>query len=124
MVHPCHVTGKAVCCKILDERGVQMLTIKDLLVKHLEYTFVEGWQPSLWMAVQGLTAEQAAWKSSPERHSIWQIIRHVLLWKRSVLQAWAGDLPSSAVLSEADWKEVSGTRAEWEADLFSTLGHP
>lgn len=94
-----------------------MLTIKDLLVKHLEYTFVAGWQPPLWVSVQGLTAEQAAWKPSPERHSIWQIVRHVMLWKRSVLQAWAGDLPSSAELSEADWKEVSGTQAEWEADL-------
>jgi hypothetical protein len=71
--------------------GGLMLTIQDLLVNQLEYTFEkEGWQPPLWLAVQGLTAEQAAWKPSPERHSIWQIVRHVVCWKRGVLQEWAG----------------------------------
>ncbi len=97
--------------------GMQMLTIKDLLVKHLEYTFVEGWQPPLWVSVQGLTAEQAAWKPSPERHSIWMIVRHLTLWKRGVINAWDGNPPDERQLSASDWKEVSGTQAEWEADL-------
>lgn len=95
-----------------------MLTMKDLLVTHLEYSFEkEGWQPPLWMAVQGLTAEQGAWKPSPERHSIWQIVRHVVWWKRGVLKAWAGDPPSNETLVEEDWKEVKGTQAEWVADV-------
>ncbi len=99
-----------------------MLTMKDLLVKHLEYTFVKGWQPPLWASVQGLTAEQAAWKPSPERHSIWMIVRHLLLWKRGVLNAWEGNLPDEGQLSASDWKEGSGTQAEWEADLAALLG--
>jgi DinB superfamily len=60
------------------------VTPKDLLLNHLEYTFQrEAWQPSLAMAVQGLTAAQVSWKPGPDRHSIWQIVRHVTHWTRA-----------------------------------------
>ena len=94
-----------------------MPTVKDLLLEHLEYTFTkEGWQPPLAHAVGGLTAEQVAWKPDPERHSIWQIVRHVLHWKRGVLQAWDGDPPDYEAMSVADWGEADGDQAAWEAD--------
>jgi uncharacterized damage-inducible protein DinB len=94
-----------------------MYTVKDLLLEHLEYTFKkEGWQPPLSHAVAGLTAQQAAWKPGPERHSIWQIVRHVVHWKRGVLRAWDGDPPDYDAMSAADWREAGGDQAAWEAD--------
>lgn len=95
-----------------------MPTAKEMLLEHLTYTFEkEGWQPPLAHAVAGLTAAQAAWKPDPERHSIWQIVRHVLLWKRGVLRAWAGDPPDFEQIVASDWKDVSGDQAAWDADV-------
>jgi len=69
------------------------MTVKELVLDHLTYTFdKEAWQPPLGKVVQGLNAQQAAWRPAPERHSIWQIVRHVTHWKKSVLQAWDGKI--------------------------------
>lgn len=104
-----------------------MVTMKDLLLHHLEYTFEkEAWQPSLVMAVQGLTAKQAAWAPGPERHSAWQMVRHITLWKRATLDAWDGSKPLvvegtptayAGEVERADWPAVSGDDATWQADL-------
>jgi uncharacterized damage-inducible protein DinB len=96
------------------------MTAKDLLLDHLDVTFErETWQPPLGMAVQGLTAAQAAWKPSPERHSIWQIVRHVILWKQGVLDAWDGKTRDEKELERQDWQEVSGNDEAWQADLWT-----
>jgi uncharacterized damage-inducible protein DinB len=95
-----------------------MLTVKDLLLDHLEQTYKhEGWYPPLGMAVKGLTAGQAAWKPSPERHSIWQIVRHVIRWKRGALQSWAGDPPDYEMMTRGDWQEVNGDQVAWDLDV-------
>jgi hypothetical protein len=103
------------------------MTPKELLLNHLDHTFEkEAWQPSLAMAVQGLTASQAAWKPAPNRHSIWQIVRHVTHWKRATLDAWEGTRPlfSGRTMTErfnevvrTDWPDASGTDEDWEADV-------
>jgi len=103
------------------------MTPKDLLLNHLEYTFQrEAWQPSLAMAVQGLTATQASWKPGPDRHSIWQIVRHVIHWKRATLEAWHGIQPlfqgrevtaRFKEIMRTDWQDASGNDAEWQADV-------
>jgi uncharacterized damage-inducible protein DinB len=95
-----------------------MVTVKDLLSAQLEETFrKEGWYPPLATAVSGLTAEQAAWKPAPERHSIWQIVRHLIRWKRGVLQALAGEPPDFERITAEDWQDASGDQAAWEADV-------
>ncbi|HEU5298448.1 MAG TPA: DinB family protein [bacterium] len=100
------------------------LTIKQLVEDHVHTTLYEEdwqWQPSLSQALEGLTAAQASWKPSPQRHSIWQIVRHLILWKRGVMQAWDGSPPDGAKLEELDWHEVSGTDAEWNRDRQALL---
>ena len=103
------------------------MTVKDVLLHHLEYTFEkEAWQPSLAMALEGLTAKQAAWKPAPERHSIWQIVRHVAHWKQATLGAWDGTRPLFSPESgdtdyyreaeRTDWRDVSGDEAAWWRD--------
>jgi hypothetical protein len=94
------------------------MTLKDLVIDHLEYTFErETWQPPLAEAVDGLTAAQAAWKPAPARHSIWQIVRHVTLWKQSVLDGLAGRPADADVLERMDWQEVAGDDAAWRQDV-------
>ena len=103
------------------------MTPKDLLLNHLDYTFEkEAWQPSLAMAVRGLTAAQAAWRPDPSRHSIWQIVRHVTHWKRATLAAWEGTHPLFVgrdatdrfhEVMRTDWHDASGTDGDWEADV-------
>lgn len=103
------------------------ITPKDLLLNHLDYTFEkEAWQPSLAMAVQGLTAAQAAWRPGPNRHSIWQIVRHVARWKQVTLEAWRGSQPLFSgqgaterfnEVMRTDWSEASRTDADWRADV-------
>lgn len=95
------------------------LTLKELVVDHVHTTLEPEewqWQPPLGGAIAGLTAAQAAWKPTPARHSIWQIVRHLILWKRAVLQAWDGDPPDGDEIDAADWQEVAGGEAEWERD--------
>ncbi len=94
------------------------MTLRDLVLDHLDHTFEkEAWQPSLAMAVEGITARQAAWKPAPQRHSIWQIVRHVTLWKDGVLAALEGDLAEEQALEKMDWQEVSGDDVAWQADV-------
>ena len=98
------------------------MTTRDLMLRQWEYTIEEtDWHPPLAEAVGGLTAAQAAWKPAPERHSIWQIVRHITHWKQSVLDRWQGGSPDSDGLNAADWKEVSGDQTAWEADVRRLL---
>lgn len=107
-----------------------MVTVRNILLTHLEYTFEkEAWQPPLFRALEGVSVSQAAWKPSPDRHSIWQITRHVLLWKRATLEAWDGSkpldrggpdgssTPQALDLEASDWQDVTGDDGAWRADV-------
>ena len=100
------------------------LTLKELVVDHVHTTLYDEdwqWQPPLGGALRGLTAAEAAWKPAPARHSIWQIVRHLILWKRGVLQAWDGSPPDGAQLAAGDWQEVAGGDADWDRDRRTLL---
>lgn len=100
------------------------LSLQELVVDHIHTTLYEEdwqWQPSLSKAIEGLTAAQATWKPGPERHSIWQIVRHLILWKRAVLEAWNGNPPEGEELGAKDWQDVSGTDAAWQRDRQTLL---
>jgi hypothetical protein len=94
------------------------VTIKDLLLAHLKTTFEHSaGQPSVSEAIAGLTASQAAWKPSPERHSIWQIVRHLTRWKEACYEDWQGRTPDYAAIDKGDWASVSGDDTAWQADV-------
>jgi uncharacterized damage-inducible protein DinB len=67
-------------------------------------TFFSGenfWQPSLCELIEPLTFEQALWKPSPERHSIWELLRHINFWKEYVIASGHGsELPDT---KSGDW---------------------
>lgn len=50
----------------------------------------ESWDQGIWItpwskAINGLTPAQAAWSPAPGRHSIWQNINHVSIWREYTL---------------------------------------
>ncbi len=99
------------------------LSLKELVVDHVHTTLYDEevqWQPPLSGALLGLTAAEAGWRPAPARHSIWQIVRHLIHWKRGVLQAWDGD-PPGAELAAGDWQEVAGSDADWDRDRQTLL---
>ena len=101
-----------------------VLTLKELVVDHVHTTLYDEevqWQPPLSGALRGLTAAEASWKPAPERQSIGQIVRHLILWKRGVLDAWDGDPPGGEQLAASDWHEVTGSEADWERDRRTLL---
>jgi hypothetical protein len=116
--------------------GEPRVSLNALVVDHIHTTLEDEewqWQPPLRGALRGLTAAEAAWKPSPERHSIWQIVRHLILWKRGVLDAWDGDPPDGRRLEAADWHDAPGRRSagpspapegadeEWDRDRRTLL---
>jgi len=101
-----------------------VISVKDLVTDQLETTLVkQAWQaqPSLSEALAGVTAVEAAWKPAPGRHAIWQIVRHLILWKRGIMQALDGDPPDRAALEQTDWQETSGDERAWQADVDTLL---
>jgi hypothetical protein len=51
----------------------------------------DAWTEGLWTAawsksVEDLTPQQAAWKPAPGRHSIWQIVAHMVFWREDALE--------------------------------------
>ena len=89
-----------------------------LLVELLDQAFdLKAWHgPNLRGAIRRLTAEQAAWRPRPGRHSIAEIVVHCAYWKYAVRRKLRGDarggfrvkgsnwFPQSDDLSERDWK--------------------
>lgn len=105
-------------------RGSGHVGLNEVVVNHIHTTLEDEewqWQPPLRGALRGVTAAEAAWKPSPERHSIWQIVRHLTLWKRGVLDAWNGTPPDGEQLAAADWREARGADAEWDRDRRELL---
>lgn len=99
------------------------MTIKDVVLRQWT-TAVENdstWHVPLVNALRGLTAAQAASKPAPERHSIWQIVRHLTDWKHAVIERWRGGSPDLDAVAAADWREVSGDEPAWQADVQALL---
>jgi len=97
-----------------------MTTVKAVVTDLLETTlFRQSWQafPSLTEALEGVDAAGAAWKPGPQRHSIRQIVRHLILWKRGLLDALDGHPPERTDLEQSDWGEPAGDEAAWRADV-------
>lgn len=90
------------------------------LIKAMEKAFQKDkgfWADSLLDAIDGLTAEQAAWKPRQQgTRSIWEIVRHVAFWKNAIVRnlerkPWADvsehkGWPPVTEASEAAWAET------------------
>src|SRR2546425_13103024 len=101
------------------------MTAKELLLYLLEYTYEkEGSYPPLPVALGGLTPVQASWKPTQERHSIWQIVRHMAHWMEAVLQALEDQPQVYEDLQRSDWRAPSGGERGRQGDVGGAFaGH-
>lgn len=80
-----------------------------------------AWQSGLWAApwsraLEGLTAQQAAWKPGPQRHSVWQSVYHLLFWRDVTLRQTRGEpRPDDAETERRNWEEPTDmSPAAWQ----------
>lgn len=74
------------------------------------------WHGALWTHVARLTVTQALWRPAPQRHCIWEIVRHIIFWRQWLVEHAAGKrIPN--------WKELNWTlpqrtnTASWRTEL-------
>ncbi len=92
------------------------------LLKAMELAFQKKkglWAHSMLDALEGLTAEQAAWKPRKKgAHSIWEIVHHATYWKDFLVQRLEG---STAKFSDEESWTVSETGEEAWAKAIARL---
>jgi uncharacterized damage-inducible protein DinB len=101
---------------------------KDIFLKQLRACHNKnGWFVSLHSAVNGLTAEQALWKSIESTNSIWEIVNHLIFYNRRYLHRFKETpLPQTEVnsnkatfnnLNDEDWQStiinINTIMSEW-----------
>jgi uncharacterized damage-inducible protein DinB len=76
----------------------------------------DAWHgPSLSEVLEGVTAAQAAAKPINSAHSIWELVLHVAIWQRHILdRIERGGM--AQVPDELDWPKVTATsESAWDA---------
>lgn len=68
--------------------------------------------------LRGVGAEQAAWRPSPERHSIWGLTLHLAYWKYAVRRLLENAPKGGFPRSPSNWPNVPDAEDEksWKAD--------
>jgi hypothetical protein len=75
--------------------------------------------PNLRGTLRGIDARRAAWRPSPGRHSIWELVLHAAYWKYAVRRRLSGEKRGSFALPGSNWfgRRGAATEAAWRADL-------
>ncbi len=75
--------------------------------------------PNLRGTIRGLSAEEAAWRPGPGRHSVWELVVHAAYWKYAVRRRLTGDKRGSFALEGSNWfaRPDAGDEAAWAADV-------
>jgi len=78
----------------------------------------DAWETGLWAAawskvLADLTPQQAAWKPGPDRHSIWQIVAHMVFWRENELRRMAsGQAPTDDEIQRLNFPAIQDVTAE------------
>lgn len=93
----------------------------ELLLRTIDEGFdTKAWHgPNLRGSVRGVTAEQAAWRPGPGRHSIWELVVHAAYWKYAVRRRLTGVKRGSFTLAGSNWfgRPDEANAAAWQADV-------
>jgi hypothetical protein len=77
--------------------------------------------PNLRQSLKGISAKQAAWRSAPGRHNIWELALHAAYWKYAVRRRIEGGKRGSFLLKGSNFfprpEKGTATEAAWRADL-------
>jgi DinB superfamily len=84
-----------VLCTILARAQDSTRTdIKSILLNLLETTHKKkDWFVPVDVALEGVTAEQAAWTDGSGNHSIGQLTHHLIFWNERLLTSFKGNTP-------------------------------
>ncbi len=99
------------------------IDVKKTVLATMHYGFDETiWHASLESSLEGVTVEQAAWRPAEGKNNIWELVRHITLWKRGLLDNWEAESAHEAFqdLSSEDWLPVPKD-AVWEDDRKKLL---
>ena len=68
--------------------------------------------------LRGVDANQAVWKPSPKRNSIWNLVLHMAYWKYTIIRKLNSDYPQGFDRSPSDFPAVPDDPLEksWEED--------
>jgi hypothetical protein len=89
--------------------------MKELVLTQLkESIFDGGWHgPSLVDVIRGIDVVTALSRPLEDRHSIWEIVQHVIYWIDRVNDVLNG-LEHPPMGDPEDWKPVSGESGTWD----------
>jgi len=90
---------------------------RETMLRLWDASWSEGRGVPPWArAVGGLTAEQAAWRPGPGRHSIWQNVNHVSIWREYVAARVLGrpGLTRDEVYARNFEEPQEATAAAWQ----------
>lgn len=104
----------------------------------LRKLWIDWWEGDIWIApwsgaLEGVTAEQAARQPQPGRHSIWQLVTHVVFWRTITFERMAGmpgptderinaeQFAQPARVDEASWREAKASLRETHERIVSLL---
>ena len=76
--------------------------------------------PNLRGTLRGVTAEEAAWRPGPRRHSVWELCIHAAYWKYAVRRLLTGERRGSFPFPGSNWftrPEGAASAAAWRKDL-------
>jgi uncharacterized damage-inducible protein DinB len=89
---------------------------KDILIEQFTACYDENnWFVSLKTVLDGVTADQAAWKPAGADNTIWEEVNHLIFWNERWLQRYRGEL------NEPQDVENKGTFKSDETDWQKTL---
>jgi hypothetical protein len=78
-----------------DNKDQKPTTLRGILLEQLQTTHnKQDWFVSGKTAMDGLTAEQAAWKDSAGNHSVGQLVYHLVFWNKQSLAKFKGEQPA------------------------------
>ena len=103
--------------------------------------WAEAWESGLWAAswkesVQGLTGAQASWAPAEGRHSIWQIVNHLMFWREDCLlraenkprvpepEAQRRNFEAPAEPTDAAWHDTVARFAESHRKIGEAIANP
>jgi uncharacterized damage-inducible protein DinB len=107
------------------------MTSKEIILNQLSATYNQkNWFVPVTDALEGLTAQQAAWSDGSGNHSIWQIVNHLIFWNERWVMRFKGQVPPEMEIensetfdagekTEDQWKEtvkkINEVLSDWES---------
>lgn len=102
--------------------------------------WTDAWNGESWVAPWAkaidLTPQQAAWTPAAGRHTIWQVVSHVIFWREYNLDLLAGkpklppeevqrrNFPAPPAITGASWQQARDRLADSHRRIAAALADP